>query len=162
MDVWNDNCSSSPFSLVIGLRVVHGLVGFCKSIKEAKVGMWWVQPRSDQLSTIWGTSFTMGISKIHKAKLMLDYLNNFPWIIHYLLPSYPAKEKCNIHYRVYLIKSWGPLQWLNTQCRHHYLSRLLLLLLLVVCVWCLRWGSAAVAQKTRVSYGFIKPCVRDE
>ena len=23
-------------------------------------------------------------------------------------------------------------------------------------------GSAAVAQKTRVSYGFIKPCVRDE
>ena len=71
-------------------------------------------------------------------------------------------KKYNIHYRVYLIKSWGPLQWLNTQCRHHYLSRLLLLLLLVVCVWCLRWGSAAVAQKTRVSYGFIKPCVRDE
>ena len=37
MDVWNDNCSSSPFSLVIGLRVVHGLVGFCNVVSAAKI-----------------------------------------------------------------------------------------------------------------------------
>ena len=37
-------------------------------------------------------------AKCHKAKLMVDYLNNFSRIVQYLLHSYPAKQY--IKYRV--------------------------------------------------------------
>lgn len=48
-------------------------------------------------------------AKCHKAKLIVDYLNNFSRIVQYLLHFYPAKEYIIGIHRIYLIKSWGSL-----------------------------------------------------
>ena len=79
----------------------------------SQMSIYYVFVLCDQVYTIWGTFCTIPLpgvyAKCHKAKLIVDYLNNFSRIVQYLLHFYPAKEYIIGIHRIYLIKSWGSL-----------------------------------------------------